>query len=215
MNNFFKNDCTFPQNAYLTIPISSKRKGYPLNMSLDYFDKDGYELTLCEGLIHMISGITLNEEIQNHKSLSSKWYYQKEEQQGITIDHSMILTRMAYGGELRKQIEIESKKRPHLIKLLSIRPKFGIDISIDYVSKDAFIEVLHIEQDFRNRSEAVEAKEYVESKVNHIDFEDAAKYFINNMSKWERLNSDDQSDWKAQNLGFSRAFNNKKVNQIW
>jgi hypothetical protein len=89
---------------------------------------------------------------------------------GLVLDHCMLLTRYAFAGEAREQLEELKKNRPIVNKLLSIKPKYGIDFSLDYVTHDVIMEVIHIEQDFTTLKEANEAKEQLEHIIDTTDW---------------------------------------------
>ena len=73
------------------------------------------------------------------------------------------------------------------------------------------IELFHIEYDSFDYEHALEMKSNAEKIIMNTDWEDGAKQVKSKKEEWMNLNSDDQSDWKAQYFGWHRAFDNKKV----
>lgn len=202
------NDLT--TSPYLTIEITNQQ----LNSSnLKHFDKDGYEVpALIERAYYQAQGVELNYEIQYHIAPVQEWYYDIEDsEEGLVLDHCMLLTRYALAGAAREQVEKAAKTRPILNKLLGIKPKWGIDFSLDYIDHNICMEVIHIEQDFLDYQEAQSAKQKLEKIIENTDWEQGAKDLIACKSKWINLSSDDHSDFKAQFFGWHRAFDNKKV----
>jgi len=177
------------------------------------FDKDGYEVpTPLEWLHYEANNIELNREIQFHIAPVQEWYTDVESSEhGLVLDHCMLLTRYAFAGEAKEQIKEVCANRPILQKLLNIKPKYGIDFSLDYVTHDIVMEVIHIEQDFDNIEEAEDAKERLESIIDNTDWYDGAMRLYQRRDEWINLSSDDHSDYKAQFFGWERAFDNKKV----
>ena len=177
------------------------------------FDKDGYEVpTPLEHLHYEKNNVFLNREIQYHIAPVQEWYHDIEQSEhGLVLDHCMLLTRYAFGGEAREQLKQVCTNRPILQKLLNIKPKWGIDFSLDYVTHDIVMEVIHIEQDFDSVEEAYDAKERLEHIINNTDWYDGAMRLYQRKHEWENLSSDDHSDYKAQFFGWERAFDNKKV----
>lgn len=177
------------------------------------FDKDGYEVpTPLEHLHYEANGINLNREIQYHIAPVQEWFWDTESSEhGLVLDHCMLLTRYAFADAAREQLIEVSRNRPILQKLLNIKPKWGIDFSLDYVTHNIVMEVIHIEQDFDNVEEAQEAKERLERIITNTDWYDGAMQLYKCKAEWENLSSDDHSDYKAQFFGWHRAFDNKKV----
>jgi hypothetical protein len=180
-----------------------------LHEHLDYFDRDGYELTVLERSIHNHFGIKLGHCL-NHTSVCDRWVHQLHKC-SVVLDHSLISHRYSYEGEARKQIESLCKKRPELRKLLAIKPKWGIDFSVDFIDTENCFELAHIEHDSYKYEEIHIAASKLSSLIMNTDFIQLAMSLIDEKDKWEQLNSDDQSDYKAKKFGFRRAFNNQKA----
>ena len=200
----------FNSDAYLTKPID---RHLVETLPFKDFDKDGYEVpTPLEHLHYEENGIELNREIQFHIAPVQEWYQDIESSEhGLVLDHCMLLTRYAFGGEAREQLLEVSHTRPILQKLLNIKPKWGLDFSLDYVTRDIVMEVIHIEQDFDSVDEAERAKERLEHIIDNTDWYDGAMQLYQRRDEWENLSSDDHSDYKAQFFGWHRAFDNRKV----
>lgn len=200
----------FTDSPFLTNPIE---RSLVETLPFKDFDKDGYEIpTPLEHLHYEANGVELNREIQYHIAPVQEWYTDTESSEhGLVLDHCMLLTRYAFAGAAREQLVEISKQRPILQKLLNIKPKWGIDFSLDYVTHDIVMEVIHIEQDFDNLEDAYRAKERLENIIDNTDWYDGAIALWKRKSEWENLSSDDHSDYKAQFFGWERAFDNKKV----
>jgi hypothetical protein len=200
----------FTENPYLTKPIDRLSVE---TLPFKDFDKDGYEVpTPLEHLHYEANGVELNREIQYHIAPVQEWYTDVEQSEHrLVLDHCMLLTRYAFAGEARAQIEEVKQNRPILQKLLNIKPKWGIDFSLDFVTHDIVMEVIHIEQDFDNIEEANAAKEKLENIIDKTDWYDGAMMLYAKKHEWIDLSSDDHSDYKAKFFGWHRAFDNKKV----
>ena len=200
----------FNPDPYLRRPIARHQVE---TLPFKDFDKDGYEVpTPLEHLHYEANNIELNRQIQYHIAPVQEWYTDVEQSEhGLVLDHCMLLTRYAFGGEAREQIVEVSKNRPILQKLLNIKPKWGIDFSLDFVTHDIVMEVIHIEQDFDNIDEAEQAKAKLEHIIDSTDWYDGAMRLWQRKDEWINLSSDDHSDYKAQFFGWHRAFDNKKV----
>jgi len=198
-------ECKYPFKPLFTEEIPNEI----LDESIEYFDRDGYELTKVERKIHEYFNIKIGNCL-NHHSVCYNWVQIKDEYP-ILLDHSFISVRYGYDELASASIKEKSKRDPRFLKLLSLRPKFGIDISIDYAYEDKITELLHIEKDFTNLIKAIETKRYIEDIITKLKFKEMAQKLIENKKDWENLQSDDQSDYKAQYFGFNRAFDNIKA----
>jgi len=200
----------FTNSPYLTKPIQQLDAE---TLPLRDFDKDGYEVPApLELAYYKSNNVIMNTEIQYHIAPVQEWFTDTENSEhGLVLDHCMILTRYALAGEAREQLEEVAKNRPIVNKLLSIKPKYGIDFSLDYVTHDVIMEVIHIEQDFTTLEEANAAKEKLEHIINTTDWYQGVVDLQRKKHEWENLSSDDHSDYKAQFFGWHRAFDNKKV----
>lgn len=203
-------DAHFDTSLYLTKPID---RTLVETLSFRDFDKDGYEVpNPIEYLHYELNEVELNREIQYHIAPVKEWYLDLENsEEGLVLDHCMLLQRYAFAGEALEQLKETALERPILQKLINIKPKWGIDFSLDYVSHDTVMEVIHIEQDFLTLDEALSAKMRLEHIIENTDWVKGAHDLISKKSEWIDLSSDDHSDYKAQFFGWERAFDNRKV----
>lgn len=183
-----------------------------LKKSLQFFDKDGYELTPLEQYWYMNQGVDISEKHLHHTA-HHKWWFKDAENavQGAVLDHCLINTRWCYSGDARLQLLRLKEQRPLLNKLLYIKPKYGIDISIDFVSQHSCFELFHIEVDRNSFQEICDVKKRAEDLILNTDWDNKAIEVFDRKLEWSELPSDDQSDWKAKFFGWDRAFDNRKV----
>lgn len=200
----------FNPNPFLTKPINYMELE---TIPFRHFDKDGYEVpTTLERMFYEAEGVELNNEIQYHVAPVQEWFTDTEySERYLVLDHCMLLTRYALADAAREQVEHAVQNRPILNKLLGIKPKWGIDFSLDYIDHDIVMEVIHIEQDFDNIEAAIDAKERLEHIIENTDWYDGAANLWRKREEWMNLSSDDHSDYKAQFFGWARAFDNRKV----
>jgi hypothetical protein len=205
-----KQDVNFVDFPYLTNPIDQSLVN---TLSLKDFDKDGYEVaTPLEIAYYEANGIELNKTWQYHITTVKPWYVDlHDSERELTLDHAVIFSRYAFAGKAREQLEQASEHRPILNKLLVMRPKWGLDFNIEYVSKDLCMEVIHFEYDYFTYKEAKEAKISFEKLIDNADWQNSIQYLIETRDQWQNLNIDDQSDFKANYFGLHRAYDIKKV----
>lgn len=202
-------DNHFTPQAHITKPLTDQEV---LAWSMKYFDKDGFEINHLEQVYYKNSNIDISQEHLFHIANHVDWIVDTEKSDmGCVVDHSMISTRWAFDGEAKEQLIRLSEQKPTLNKLLAIRPKWGIDFSLDYVYPGGCMELFHIEADYWTYEEAVEGKLKAEELIMNTDWTTQAMRVQQKKHSWEHLNADDQADWKAQFFGWDRAFDNYKV----
>jgi hypothetical protein len=199
----------FVRDPYLT---QAPNELAVLSASMDYFDKDGYEVNHTERVYYEHNQVNLREYHLYHVANHLSWIQDLEYSEfGCVLDHSTIITRWEYADDARDQVCYLCRERPLMNKLLSVRKKWGIDFSLDYVYSGGATEIIHIEADYVDFSEVLADKARAEELILNTDWAHGAKAVIAHKSEWESLNSDDQADWKARFFGWRRAFDNKKV----
>ena len=98
---------------------------------------------------------------------------------------------------------------PILHKVLRIRPKWGLDFSIDWVDRDGNVfEIVHWEWDSFSFIEILHKKEDVQKLILKTDWEDVGKQLLRKKSEWHSLPFKQQSDYKCAFVGLdSERFN--------
>lgn len=190
---------TFDKNLELTKRVSNDviTEDY-----IHYFDNDGFELSYLEQEYYRENGIKLSK-ILNHAGDQRPWIVGGDT--NFKLDHSMVLQRWMFGGQAREQLEYKKKTFPQLNKYLCVVPKWGLDFALEYYNNDHWMEVLHIELDYRDYDEAMEAKDWFQNKLLSTDWPGFVKSLVINKSKWDSLPGMQQNDWKATYWGLNKA----------
>ena len=182
------------------------------NLSMDYFDRDGFELNELEQALYKRNDVNIGEHHLNHTANHVGWIERTEDDDPrIMIDHSCLQQRHNYIGEGRIALQIAAAKRKELNKLLAIVPKWGIDFNIDYVDDNTVMELFHVEIDRRNYSQIMDEKYLAETLILRTNWVDVARIFNKKRSEWEQLAADDQIEWKVRYLGWPRVYDTRKV----
>lgn len=203
VNNQFNPDLLLTNSIYIDSVTAS---------TMQYFDKDGYELNDTEQLYYQAHGVNIHEQHLNHVSNQVTWFADTDNSQlGATLDHSMLVQRWAYTDQAREQIRHLAEEMPLLNKLLSIKPKWGFDVSMDLVYPGGATELFHVEFDSFEYDHACEQRDLLAELVSTTDWEWGGRQVLAHRDQWEHLSSDDQSDWKVQYFGWHRAFDNRKI----
>jgi hypothetical protein len=178
--------------------------------SVDMFDQNGYQLTPVEQSYAVTNGMDIITR-RHEKVIRNPWFISNK-RNGVHINHSDLFERKSYSGQAFEQIYFYAKKNPMLYKLTNLKSKWGIDISLDYVSEDKCFEVFHYEWDSFNHDDVYEKKCEIENFVLNQDWEFIAEVFWSKRDEWLHLDFFGQSDWRTNYLGLSPE---KFKNVVW
>ena len=189
---------TFPKTAEIecTIPKNS----FSME-SIRHFDNDGFQLNRLEQLYYRRARIKISECL-GVMSAQQPWFTSTDAK--LLIDHSFIVTRYEYVKDAKQQLYALTDLFPYLRKYTLLKPKWGIDFALEYAGKE-YIEVVHIERDYRSYREAADAKAITEEFISKQDWKDIAERLIACRDQWMPLQGLARNDWKANYLGFDRA----------
>lgn len=180
----------------------------------DYYDKDGFELNLAEQKFYRANNYPIDYACLNHSCYQEPWFeldaYGKE--QGLLLDHALILHRCHYTGAALDQIKHWTKETPKAHYLINCKPKWGYDLALDYYDGHTLTEVIHIEVDCANYNEFTDKLVNIEFFIKHADWVSIAKSINVNRDKWQHLKGFEQNHWKANYvLGWDKAEYTEKV----
>ena len=120
-----------------------------------------------------------------------------------------MFQRKGFADEAYKEVAKLARRHPILHKVLRIRPKWGLDFSIDWVDRDGNVfEIVHWEWDSFSFSEILHKKEDVQKLIFKTDWEDVGKSLLRKKGEWHSLPFKQQSDYKCAYVGLdSERFN--------
>lgn len=169
--------------------------------SVDLFDQNGYHLTKAEQVFLEPNGYKPIER-RHEDCLRYDWLvWDKREE--AHINHSDLFERKGFEGDAKQQLLLYANENPMLYKLVKMKPKWGIDISIDYVSEDAVFEVFHYEWDSFNYDAVIEKKSEIEQFVLNQDWDDVAKSLWKKKDQWFNLDFFEQTKWRTDYFGLT------------
>ena len=178
---------------------------------VDLFDQNGYHLTKAEQAYLVRNGYDAIER-RHEDCLRHDWILWNK-REGAHINHCDLFERKGFSDQALEQLyAIAELYNPMLYKLAKMKPKWGIDISIDYVSKDAVFEVFHYEWDAFDYDQVLEKKEEIEEFVVSQDWDDIAKSLWSKKNEWINLDFFEQTKWRTDFFGLSPE---KFKNVIW
>jgi len=184
------------RNGYWKNPIKKP------NSLLDYkavlmFDQNGYNLTPLEKLYAEVNG---KPQIRRTSEtvLRTDWMETYPIRSGAHLNHCDLFERKGYTGEAKEELLSYAENNPLLWKLIRLRPKWGIDFSVDYVDREGRVfEVLHYEWDHFDYEAVMEKKELIEKLALSTDWNDAALKIWSKKDEWAHLDFFAQSKWKT------------------
>ena len=179
--------------------------------SVDLFHENGYHLTKAEQAFLVRNGYEPVE--RRHEDCMRYDWILWDKKDKAHINHSDIFERKGFSDQALDQLHaVAESSNPMLYKLIKMKPKWGIDISIDYVSPDAVFEVFHYEWDAFEYDAVMEKKEEIEQFVIHKDWDDIAQVLWNRRNEWYYLDFFEQTQWRTDFFGLSPE---KFKNVIW
>ena len=179
--------------------------------SVDLFDQNGYHLTKAEQAFLVRNGY--QPIVRRHEDCLRHDWILWDKRDGAHINHCDLFERKGFGDQALDQLyAIAESNNPMLYKLIKMKPKWGIDISIDYVSKDHVFEVFHYEWDAFEYDAVIEKKLEIEKFVLNLDWDKVALELIELKEQWYHLDFFEQSKWKTDFFGLTPE---KFKNVIW
>jgi hypothetical protein len=191
-------------NGYWDKPVA-KLVYLPTADDLALFDQNGYDLTVLEQHFAYGNWVKPKKHREHIRAVKQDWFTQDARLEGSVLNHSLLFERKAYSGEALAELKFWAKTMPLVNKLIALRPKWGLDFSMDYVDRqgNAF-EVLHWEYDGFDYDEVQVRKLQVQAKISCIDWDDAAQQILKHKDQWHHLDFFEQSHWKCDYFGIPR-----------
>jgi len=194
----------FNSNPYWSKPISQEI--IPSIEQIELFDQNGYDLTPLEQLYAEANGQAGRWHRPNHYALKRDWFIdEKNSVTGAHINHALLFERKGYAGAALAQLEGWARHNNLIHKIIKMRPKWGMDISVDYVDVEGNVfELLHWEYDGFNYQEIADKKMHIEKFLLTVDWNSAAAEMIRRKSEWHHLGFFEQSAWKTEFFGMEK-----------
>lgn len=188
----------FDLDGYWRKPVG-KLLYIPTLSDVELFDQNGYDLTILE---QHFASTNASQHREYHYALKKPWFTQPEKIEGAVLNHSLLFERKGYADKAKEQLEHWARTLPMVHKILAIRPKWGLDFSIDYVDRNGnAFEILHWEYDGFNFDEIQQQKDNAEHKILSIDWDHAGKQLLIRKNEWHHLDFFSQSAWKCKYFG--------------
>ena len=194
----------FNPDPYFRSPIF--QESIPSTEQTELFDQNGYDLTPLERLYAEVNGQAGRWHRPNHYALKRDWFVDEENSvTGAHINHALLFERKGYAGAALAQLEGWARHNNLIYKIIKMRPKWGMDISVDYVDGDGHVfELLHWEYDGFDCQEITSKKIEIEKFLLCVDWDGSAGEMIQRKSEWHHLGFFEQSAWKTKFFGIEK-----------
>jgi hypothetical protein len=194
----------FNPNPYYTLPIDLD-KSIDLKSTIDTFDQNGFDLTDLEIMYAKKMDFTIKKVRHTHYVLKDNWFTSDQTDRGCHINHAVIFERKGFSGAAKEQMIELADKCPLIHKVLQIKPKWGLDFSVDYAdAKGNVFEVLHWEWDTFNFDEIQQKKKQMDVFLLGQDWDKMAKQLLERKEEWYKLGFFEQSDYKTKFFGIEK-----------
>lgn len=191
-------------NGFWDKPIE-KLVYLPTTEDLELFDQNGYDLTVLEQHFAYSNYAKPKKHREHIRALKKDWFTQGNKIEGAVLNHSLLFERKGYAGDALKELKLWAQDLPLVHKVIALRPKWGLDFSMDYVDRqgNAF-EIIHWEYDGFDYDEVQVRKLQVQAKFATIDWDEAGEQILKHKDQWHHLGFFEQSDWKCSYFGIPR-----------
>lgn len=174
----------------------------PRLSDVDLFDQNGYDLTAIEQLYVDANNLIFKSHREHRQAIKYDWFTSHRTIEGAHINHALLFERKGFDNEALAQLWALCEKVPLFYKVMMIRPKWGIDLSVDYCDREGNVfEVLHYEYDGFDYNEINDRKQKYEQLFLNIDWDDAAKGLLKKKDEWHSLEFFEQSAYKCRYFG--------------
>lgn len=193
---------TFNPNPYWDVPLD--RNTVIPYQTPDLFDQNGYDLCSTEQMYAVKNHRSPEAHRPHRAAIRQTWIKQHYKQEGAVLNHGLLFERKGYSGQALQQLKEWADFFPAYYRLINIKPKWGLDFSIDYYDRDGnTLEILHWEYDGFNYDEINDIKEAVEQRLVSIDWDDAGKKMLALKEEWYKLDFFAQSEYKCKYFGIA------------
>ena len=168
---------------------------------LNLFDQSGYDLCPLEQEYAKVN-MGEPEYIRYRRAIAKPWIVSDNKSTGAHINHSYLFERKGYHGYALEQLGHWAEGNHLIHKMTQIKSKWGIDISLDYVSDSRYdtMELFHFEWDDNNLDNVLEKKQDIEKIIFSTDWEEFASYKLEKRNDWQSLDFVGQSAWTTKQL---------------
>lgn len=193
----------FVERGTWGIPLENQVCPHP--SFLDRFDQSGYDLCRLEQEYALVN-IKQHDYMRYHACIKKEWFVNNDYvSTGVHINHADLYERKGYHGYALEQLSHWAPGNNLLWKMIKMRPKWGIDISLDFVDQNGNVmELFHFEWDDHHVWTVQEMKYHIEEIVHDTDWDRFAQLKLDRKHEWKDLDFVGQSAWTTKILGLPK-----------
>lgn len=200
MQDLIATDNQFNSNPYWEVPIYNDE--VPPYETPDLFDQNGYDLCPAEIMFCHANNGSYESHRYHRAAIRQTWLEQPYKEEGAVLNHALLFERKGYTGRALEQLHRWAKIYPAYYRLINIKPKWGLDFSMDYYDREGnTLEVLHWEYDSFDFNEIQDKRLEVEESLVRMDWDAAAKEILKLKDHWYHLDFFAQSEYKCNFFG--------------
>lgn len=194
----------FNPNPYYTLPIDLD-ESIDLKRTVDTFDQNGFDLTDLEILYAKKMDLQIKKVRHTHFVLKDDWFTAEPTDRGCHINHAVIFERKGFADAAKEQMVELADRCPLIHKVLQIKPKWGLDFSVDYAdSQGNVFEVLHWEWDTFDFEEIQQKKKQMDIFLLSQNWDKMARQLLEKKAEWHNLGFFEQSAYKTDFFGIEK-----------
>jgi len=190
-------------NPYYREPVADFPLPAPGPEYVELFDQGGYDLSALEKLYAAANRQRFCTHREHRHAIRSTWLASPPaKNEGAVLNHALLFERKGFAGEALDQISRWARTNPLLYKLVKLRPKWGLDFSMDYADRDGNVfEILHFEYDSFVCAEIQDRIDRYTRLFMSVDWDACARKILARREEWIDLDFDVQSAWKCDYFG--------------
>lgn len=170
---------------------------------VELFDQGGYDLSPLEKLYAAANDQRFCAHREHRHAIRHTWLASPPaKNEGAVLNHALLFERKGFAGDALDQLNEWAQANPLLYKLAKLRPKWGLDFSMDYADRDGNVfEVLHFEYDAFLHDEVQTRVDAYTALFLSTDWDDLARRVLARRDEWIDLGFEAQSAWKCDFIG--------------
>lgn len=180
-----------------------------LTTNLKDFDHNNFELSELEKLYFKRNEVDLESTDYLYTQLNmfnrwppkQKWFYLETPHPNLFVNGSYMYTRYGFAGRARYELDKIQEWKPEVSRLISIKPKWGLYLSLDWNEPGNSFEILHIDKHYTDTHELEYEKILIQDILFSIKKDLEFRHIAGQAHIWKTLNFEEQNTYKKEYFG--------------